>query len=1288
MARKRNNSGNDEDFSIFNSDDSIDKQAKAWEKAGKDISDHITSHFESRLKRIEANLRKEFEASNNNTNNSNNNERNQNRQGQREYKSLIEKALENRANHNEKYNKRHGDDSGASMWQKAAANIINQSGKGQKFDPDAKIGTIIGKEIVKGLENAFSTYIAKPLSNGISNMYSAYEANMSEIAGRMGMDRHETTSLMHQAIKELNSLPAKNAISANKELIPELRSVSSRGWQGNEAVKTAITNSIDKKIMPWMDSSTEAWNNIQFNLNENQLKTLKSQELLLQESQSGNRLLQSGVINSLTNDLQPLLTNIDYNTMSEEKLGPELKALMENYVDNGYTPQEAYAEAQKLMQVYKDPTAGFSKGDAYSVFQATTASQGGSISDIAESTAGLDKWLGSLGLMGSGLASSVLGAEAPRGINRPEYFSQRGEIVGNTDWDKYKNADSSIYDEAANSASEKVTATQAYDNAFENSVSGTFLYVSNNLPHMNDTLDNIFKVITGIASGVLLSKIGGMVLKKVAPSLLSKAGGKVAGEAAKTLGKGLAEEAATAGAQSAAQAAAGTAGASTLSTAAGIAIPLAAGGVAAYKGISSGIEDLKGEHKARGLLSTMGGVAAGVGGVALANAWNPVGWGLLIGGGLTVIATQLHKAYGDVTKSTSNAAKSLTAQWEKIEKSNKDGVLELNKHNAKLSKQYDEASDINEKRSIVVEAGLASEAKARKLNEKQLDSLTKAYLKASKNFSKDQKNATGAVKKEESKLADEAAKDIYNTLNDNVDKIRKNEKTEWNDISKDSEGGEAVGTLVDALKSQYTEAHNAGRITDTQFDDAIKKLNNANEKGSWDEEDVQSALRTAYEKDFSSEDWSAVNESMYGMDGKTSKNKTKFDFYSETGAKTSDKILSDEQKAELNGLISQLSNPAKQTKYNEGSKEDKKAVKESITKLLEKNKDIIAKNRGSWDSINDLSKKYDIDLESIVKPPKYAVGNPLISKDQFALLHKGEAVIPAEENKARTRSILGLSEPQMSKESASFNSILDKMDSIIEIISGKTKAKKADAESLIQPQSKPMKGLDRDLKPAEPSKQSEFNQYGTLLSNIKESYENGEHKLSKITSQLIKSIIAPITRINDSQVSKDLLDSNNSLVVSLAKKLVSPKTDDKVKPENDNNGNIQINNESDANNNKKQPSVEQLSTGPLISEPLDTSNKMPPINADNPLIASADTDNGRLSQLYTSPDSVIATDKVSSKDIVNAIQSQTEVLKASLNAILQSIPQSGKPSIDMTTHKIKNDRSTLNPQYGNVRPVY
>lgn len=1023
MARR--NSGDDADFNIFNSNESIERQTAQWEKAAKDVTNHVIDYMESRLSRMNANLKKELGTSNNSASSA---------------QSLLAQTIATKR----KQATDQSNSTKSSGWKESfMANVAAQSGKGEKFDPNRSFMKTAGKELVGLLEKAFSIYIARPITTAISDMASAYESNFTDIAGRMGTDRKTTANLMQGAVKQLNASAYKNAINANKELIPELKAVAAKGWQGSEAISVALTNSVDKKIMPWLDSSTEAWSNLQFNLKDGQLKTLKSQQLLLQESQTGNRLLQSGVINSMMSDIAPILSNIDFNTMETDKLAPQMQAYMESLTERGYTPQEAYEEARKIMQIYKDPASGFREGNAYGVLASEAAYLGGDFEDIAKATRNLDEMLGNLGNNAS-IAAPILGGTTATGINRSEAFSQRSDAIQNTDWDKYTSATASEYDKAVRNANEKVTATTEWDNRLQN-MTTQLLYPLNKIAHGVDILDGIAKAIGGIVGGVITSKIGKSVLSKFAPDLLkqgSKASFMSKGASllskASTMFPGV--EAGTGGI-----AATGSLSATLSSIGGGSAVlggaaslaPLAAGAAVGGYGIKSGISDIsEGAHKARGIASIAGGTAATVGGLGVAggmlaagaaNAWNPVGWGLLLGGAVTVGVTALSRYSDSLNQADEQAKKryqSLAAQTIAEVKERQKTMQQLAAIASDSSASEEELNNI---RSQLVKDGLLSEVDAMKLSQKQLAELTKSYMIASNQFAKKDENWDKFSEKHVSGVAKDLQNSVEEALlgtgDDSKESIiekavaeaRKGvDESQWSVFEHENIADTTYGSklklyaeslveqleTVDAKKGAKARKYIEGD-TFTSYDlTEIIKLVNKNKNI-----DLETAQTTALQ--YSRLD----NEVAYQSTQSLSNNLNAAKTIAHQIELLKASYDADPSEDIANKLISQYQSLSELHLDSES--------KEKLNEVYP----LVPQTKSLLESVKDDSgnSKYTV--------PSYNVGSDFISHDQLAQVHKGEAIIPPNENKARLRSMLGISSTEVAQTKISSEDIVNAIQS-------------------------------------------------------------------------------------------------------------------------------------------------------------------------------------------------------------------------------------------------------------------
>ena len=1040
MARR--NSGDDADFNIFNSNESIERQTAQWEKAAKDVTNHVIDYMESRLSRMNANLKKELGTSNNSASSA---------------QSLLAQTIATKR----KQATDQSNSTKSSGWKESfMANVAAQSGKGEKFDPNRSFMKTAGKELVGLLEKAFSIYIARPITTAISDMASAYESNFTDIAGRMGTDRKTTANLMQGAVKQLNASAYKNAINANKELIPELKAVAAKGWQGSEAISVALTNSVDKKIMPWLDSSTEAWSNLQFNLKDGQLKTLKSQQLLLQESQTGNRLLQSGVINSMMSDIAPILSNIDFNTMETDKLAPQMQAYMESLTERGYTPQEAYEEARKIMQIYKDPASGFREGNAYGVLASEAAYLGGDFEDIAKATRNLDEMLGNLGNNAS-IAAPILGGTTATGINRSEAFSQRSDAIQNTDWDKYTSATASEYDKAVRNANEKVTATTEWDNRLQN-MTTQLLYPLNKIAHGVDILDGIAKAIGGIVGGVITSKIGKSVLSKFAPDLLkqgSKASFMSKGASllskASTMFPGV--EAGTGGiaATGSLSATLGSigGGSAVLGGAAALA-PLAAGAAVGGYGIKSGISDIsEGAHKARGIASIAGGAAATAGGLGVAggmlaagaaNAWNPVGWGLLLGGAVTVAGTAIHRWAENLDQADEQAEAHYKSMAKTYDEGNKETKRSYREMYLTLKDSNASQQEIDKIKKDLVNKGLLSESAAANASVEALQTLTKAYLNAAEDFD--------GKKKDYDKFAVDYAKEMAD-----------NNKKSFDDVTKslvEKAKNEKWDSMSEGDKARFRETHKkkivgGGRTQEVDYtDEELKNLldlretdtglallqmyeNMATQSGG-DAEKRYNAL-TANGRAVTAADFSQHYGSDDFADVKNAVTKNKDIDVNETmlsaikGAHLSDaygyidtnKLVEDMATAgEIAHIIDTLYASYKTTK-DEATAE---SIIANYQKLKEFNLD--DKQKGALQKLVTTLPAIASSLKADgYTVPSYAVGTPYISKDHLAQVHKGEAIIPSNENKARLRSMLGISSTEVAQTKISSEDIVNAIQS-------------------------------------------------------------------------------------------------------------------------------------------------------------------------------------------------------------------------------------------------------------------
>ena len=998
MARNRNNE--DDSYLHVSSRQNLEEEARIAKELGKDVADSFFKSMKSVQDRLSENLKRE-------TSN---------------LQNLAAQAAEYR------------NAPSASIRDTAYKNILSQTGKGEKFDVNwNSIISRSAKEFAGILADGLSIYVTKPVTSAISDMSSAYETNFTNIAGRMGTDRKETYNIMKSAVKELNDSAYKSAINANKELIPFLNAAANKGWKGSEAVSVALTNAVDSKIMPWLDTSSDAWTNIQFNVSEGLQQTLKSQQLLLQESRSGNRLLQSGVINQLTSDIAPILSNIDYNTMDQEKLPEQLSNLMQSYVDKGYDTAQAYQKAKDALNMYRNPTDYIQSDKANEVLQARAVLYGGDIKDIED----VNNYFSSMAadmpnMLAAATYGKTTGVNTYNGGTRSEDYLQNAKASSsfiNGTYTDLSGASSSIYQQAANNAKEKVTATTAWDNKIQNTITD-WSYWMNKWAHGPEMLSSIATHVKNIALMFAGKAIGDFAINKFGGSggqtfteavkqMFNVGGSKSAGKvAAETIAKGVVENGGTAGLSSGASL--GTTlssigGGSSLAGAAAVAAPLVAGAAIGGYGIKQGINDVKeGDNKARGAASIAGGAAAAAGGIGVAggmlaagaaNAWNPVGWGLLIGGAVTVAATGISRWADNLNQADEQMkAKydSLASTMDKESKSREDTVKSAY---LTLSDTRSTEEDINAARKSLVEQGIMSENDARNSSVEALKSLTDAYIRSTKDFDKNRDDFNKDVNKELQKAGEKNFSDPSVLFKDGLDKtvngivagMTDKEKAEITDqygqIDKskiditNTDFGRSIQTYMESMVSQLEAVdEEEGAKARKKLDKVLKNGLQASELtdylGVADLADVTQIVKKNKSIDLAAAQKVAIQSSHA-------------DQYTSTWVDV------DAQANKMASAISIAEDIVTQnaTYVENKSKDTASRIASDYKKLSELNltpedRKTLHEHAGSLVSIKAALE------EDGYKIPQYKVGTDFVPRDQLAILHQGEAVL--NENTAKS----------------------------------------------------------------------------------------------------------------------------------------------------------------------------------------------------------------------------------------------------------------------------------------------
>ena len=240
-----------------------------------------------------------------------------------------------------------------------------------------------------------------------------------------------------------------------------------------------------------------------------------------------------------------------------------------------------------------------------------------------------------------------------------------------------KRATQSFQDQMVKLANDNLQTMKALETNYLENISTYLATIVENIP----TTWEVIKGVGGaIVNALLMWGIGKLLGGGGGSGILGKIGTAIGGSKAATyLGASLSYVGNSVGV-------AGSGAGSIAAGTATVAAPLAAGLAIGGYGIGSGINDIKNASntadRVRGGVSIAGGAAAAAGGIGVAggmlaagaaNAWNPVGWGLLIAGGLTVLGTAIwrsvdeqnkyNESLKDTVENNKARAKDIEAQW-------------------------------------------------------------------------------------------------------------------------------------------------------------------------------------------------------------------------------------------------------------------------------------------------------------------------------------------------------------------------------------------------------------------------------------------------------------------------------------------------------------------------------------------------------------------------------------------------------------------------------------------------
>ena len=787
-------------------------------------------------------------------------------------------------------------------------------------------------------------------------------------------------------------------LNFNNEVFPQIADAVKRGFQGEKAEEIGLSTAIDKKIMPWLDTTSDTWTDLQYNLDDRLLNQLKGQQLQLQATQEGNRILQNGVASQITDSLAPTLLNIDANTTDVSALSGQAQAMVSSLMDNGYSKQDAIKMANQVIDAYQNPFKALTAGSTADKLYALGGLQGG---DIASSLNFADKFLqtGANGNWATSAAYANLGFITNGQTRTTDWILDHGKATEAAN--KYTGSDfEGTYNDKVNNLTEYVTATQKNDNEKQNeSVIKYFndAFGNHKLDIDKMILEEIKSIkswlITGLIAG-FVSQLGSKVIDKIASNLGSGSKGTSLVSNLFTGGSGLKKAieygseaytgkmSAGTGLQNGGLIGGLTQGGANMTGLSGGAATLAgtgtvlAGGMLAKKGISTLGEAANynketdytnkgnGMNIGTGLAMTGGGGMAIAAGLGLAS--GPIGWaGLLIGG-----CAYLAKAAYDNAYALTGSAEMVRQQSEETKDAINTENLERMTSARKLKENVDNSTSLIDKQNLIIQEGLASESDARKLNATEINNLTQSYISANKDIYNSSKSLVDLINREVVQKSQNNSKQMLDEI---WYDINRKGSTYGNTAAVDDE----LYTTLELLMSGVTDEDTLKKWNDyikdgkLTYSEALRMFNKFNPFSSANLYDV--AISTDATKD-------VQTYTKYGSN---------IEFYN--------------YNQEYTNIIADIG--SKYEAYKSANDYNiKNNLKDDIISTYNKWRDdkdfekfIKNVTPSSKDKLNIIADEFNLQ--------KYKLGSTYIPYDSFALLHAGERVLTANQNKEYTKEL-------------------------------------------------------------------------------------------------------------------------------------------------------------------------------------------------------------------------------------------------------------------------------------------
>lgn len=591
-------------------------------------------------------------------------------------------------------------------------------------------------------------YTVGLFENAANKVINNYDAHFTSITSRMQQSAQDYTTMLQDSTKEIKNYQAsfsKQSYNLMRsftqiDFTNQLESAITMGLRGDTAERVAMQNMISQKVLPALTTTNRVYTRTSKILGESFSESVTAMGKYAENLYGSGEGLEQGQADTLLQTLSyEAAASAAERGLTEQEASVEVSNLLGAY-------QQAVAlmgteGAETMLQNYKNLLAqGYGSADNLTTVAATNAGvEYGNVStysaenfnqfiqeyirqmELAPST-----YAGATGY-GDYTTSLILKATRAYGDEIPTWTNLSGDVLN----EKYEK---DILGELSKGL--YTSKTEQQENFNVNLVANAMDEMAQHIPDATHWIGEIHHVVSDIYK-LLMAKIftdgatnilGGSGKVAEGAKGLLKAGGTAVKDAALA---GTEKFVTSSGATLInAPGALGTfAGSGGLATEAAVAaLPLAAGAAgigAGIYGVKSGISDIQNadetSDKVRGGASIAGGALAGAGGLAVggaavagmlgvgaANAWNPVGWALLLAGGATVAATAIARL-SDESRVTVDIMDDLNAKSDEREKALKDQYQSNIDSLYELKGAVDNASSVEKKKTLLLQSGLVTQ---------------------------------------------------------------------------------------------------------------------------------------------------------------------------------------------------------------------------------------------------------------------------------------------------------------------------------------------------------------------------------------------------------------------------------------------------------------------------------------------------------------------------------------------------------------------------------------------------